>query len=45
MTEVHQCPACELRFRFRTELEYHWAEEHQPVPTVEQEPPTDEPEA
>ena len=30
MTNVHQCPACELRFRNRTELEYHWAEDHPP---------------
>jgi uncharacterized C2H2 Zn-finger protein len=25
---VHTCPRCELRFRFRTELEWHLAEEH-----------------
>lgn len=25
---VHQCPKCELRFSFRTELEHHCREEH-----------------
>ena len=39
MTDVHQCPGCELRFRNKTELEYHWAEEHAEVPRV---PETDE---
>ncbi len=43
MTDVHQCPACELRFRFRTELEYHLAEDHQPLPRPEVEPAPDEP--
>ncbi len=32
MTNVHHCPACELRFRNRTELEYHWREDHPPPP-------------
>ena len=41
MAEVHQCPRCELRFRYRTELEYHWREEHEPVPEVEREPDVD----
>lgn len=31
MTVVHQCPHCELKFLNRTELEYHWAEDHPPV--------------
>ena len=30
MTDVHHCPSCELVFRNKTELEYHWAEEHDP---------------
>jgi hypothetical protein len=38
MTDVHQCPACELKFRNKTELEYHWAEEHRPPAQVEVEP-------
>ena len=25
---VHQCPRCELRFNFRTELEHHLREDH-----------------
>lgn len=25
---VHQCPKCELRFSFRTELDYHLREDH-----------------
>lgn len=25
---VHQCPICELRFAFRTELESHVVEDH-----------------
>jgi Flp pilus assembly protein TadB len=30
---VHQCPKCELRFSFRTELEHHLREDHpQPAP-------------
>ena len=28
---VHQCPKCELRFSFRTELEYHLGVDH-PAP-------------
>ena len=28
---VHQCPKCELRFSFRSELEYHLSADH-PVP-------------
>jgi hypothetical protein len=28
MTDVHQCPYCELRFRARTELDDHVATEH-----------------
>ena len=39
MTDVHQCPSCELRFRYKTELEYHWREEHQPLPDTGLEPP------
>ena len=30
MTEVHHCPSCGLAFRNKPELEYHWAEEHDP---------------
>jgi Flp pilus assembly protein TadB len=30
---VHQCPKCELRFSFRTELEYHLKEDH-PAPAI-----------
>jgi hypothetical protein len=37
MADVHQCPRCELRFRNKTELDYHWAEEHAPQPPVERE--------
>ncbi len=51
MTDVHQCPGCELRFRNKTELDYHWAEEHvppvepevEPVQAVDQEPPPNPP--
>lgn len=25
---IHTCPLCELRFAFRTELEWHLAEDH-----------------
>jgi hypothetical protein len=25
---IHQCPRCELRFSFRTELEYHLSNDH-----------------
>lgn len=25
---VHQCPRCELRYSWQTELEYHCREEH-----------------
>ena len=28
MTDIHQCPRCELRFETRTELEDHLANEH-----------------
>jgi hypothetical protein len=32
---LHQCPKCELRFNFRTELEYHLREDHpQPEPAA-----------
>ena len=41
MTDVHHCPSCELIFRNKTELEYHWAEEHDPRLQV---PPPVEPE-
>ncbi len=41
MTDVHQCPGCELRFRYKTELEYHWREDHEPLPEVEPEPGVD----
>ena len=27
---VHHCPSCGLAFRYKTELEFHWAEEHDP---------------
>ncbi len=30
MTDVHYCPSCGLAFRSRPELDYHWAEEHDP---------------
>ncbi len=30
MANVHHCPSCELIFRNKTELEFHWAEEHDP---------------
>lgn len=30
---VHQCPKCELRFSFRSELEYHLNADH-PVPAA-----------
>ena len=37
---VHQCPKCELRFSFRSELEHHLREDHprpaevEPTPAV-----------
>ena len=31
VSDVHQCPRCELKFLNRTELEFHWAEDHPPV--------------
>ncbi len=44
MANVHHCPSCELIFRNKTELEYHWAEEHdprlRPGATVEEERPS-----
>jgi hypothetical protein len=43
MTDVLQCPYCDLRFSTRSELEQHKAFDH---PTREQEPPaTVEPQA
>jgi hypothetical protein len=27
---VHQCPHCPLRYTYRTELEYHLREDHDP---------------
>ena len=39
MADVHYCPSCGLAFRNKTELEYHWAEEHDPRLT---EPLTDD---
>ena len=38
MSNVHQCPACELKFRNRTELDYHWAEDHAPPVEVDPRP-------
>lgn len=35
---VHQCPKCQLRFSFRTELEYHLREDHRQPQTVDQAP-------
>ena len=35
MTDAHQCPSCELKFRNRAELDYHWTEEHGPPVAVE----------
>ena len=34
---VHQCPKCELRFSFRTELEHHLREDH-PQPVADRTP-------
>jgi Flp pilus assembly protein TadB len=34
---VHQCPKCELRFSFRTELEHHLREDH-PLPATAERP-------
>ena len=31
VADVHQCPFCELRFLNKTELEFHWAEDHPPA--------------
>lgn len=31
MNPVHYCPSCGLAFRNKTELEYHWSEEHDPT--------------
>ena len=31
MSPVHHCPSCGLAFRNKTELEYHWSEEHDPA--------------
>jgi hypothetical protein len=28
MSDIHQCPACELRFLSRTELDDHMRKEH-----------------
>jgi hypothetical protein len=28
---VHQCPHCPLRYTYRTELEYHLREDHDPT--------------
>ena len=28
---VHHCPQCELTFSFKTELEWHLREDHQPT--------------
>lgn len=28
---AHQCPRCELRFSFRTEVEWHLANDHRAV--------------
>lgn len=28
IADIHQCPACELKFLNRTELDSHWADEH-----------------
>jgi hypothetical protein len=35
---VHQCPKCELRFSFRSELEYHLREDHPHHPAEENRP-------
>ncbi|MDQ3680297.1 MAG: CpXC domain-containing protein [Actinomycetota bacterium] len=40
MANVHHCPSCGLAFRNKTELEYHWAEEHDPA--LHPPPPLDE---
>ena len=41
---VHQCPKCELRFTYQTELDYHCREEHpdfkHDYPVHHAEPPT-----
>lgn len=29
---AHQCPRCELRFSYRTEVEAHLATDHRPKP-------------
>lgn len=44
MSPVHHCPSCGLAFRNKTELEYHWSEEHDPtlqtqIPSVDESPP------
>jgi hypothetical protein len=31
VSNVHQCPRCELKFLNKTELEFHWAEDHPSV--------------
>ena len=31
VSPVHHCPSCGLAFRNKTELEYHWSEEHDPA--------------
>lgn len=41
MPEVHQCPACELKFLNRTELDYHWAQDHPQRTQAEAESPED----
>jgi len=28
---AHQCPRCELKFSYRTEVEWHLAHDHRPV--------------
>lgn len=38
MAGVHQCPACELKFLNKSELDYHWADEHPQRAQVEAEP-------
>lgn len=42
---VHQCPRCELRFSFRTEMEHHVREDHSRPAAVEQAPAVDVDEA
>lgn len=37
ITSVVQCPKCELRFSFRTELEHHLREDH-PQPAAAEQP-------